>query len=287
MLLEYAIDPRVAADFDKLRFIGALFDYSTPRRVSRFPKAWQREVIREANKISDMNKARVTEYLEQMTDRKSCIRSFNRGYDGKKDWPANASLAHQQRPFKAIFSNDIDDAFIGVDDISDQHPLLRVQMPSEILKTLDNLVQTLAPVLVQAKHLYVIDPYFDPYNAQCRQLFDVLFGLLRERPDADMIEIKICTASNRDRSPYNEGDEGRFLNDLKARFTLGPLAESLEVRLVRYDRDMHARYFLSDDASLLLDNSLSVNDHQRLNITMMTLEHSDRIKDEFFGDHAR
>ncbi len=288
MLLEYAVDPEFAADFNNLKLISALFDFGNPRRISAFPQKWQRKVIKAADSASQMNKARVVEKLKQMAEQKACLQDFHRSYDydHNQSWQFNVTLAHDDHKFQAILSDADGDGFVSSVELDDGHELIKVSMPNVMIKTLPNLMAALHPLLTMAKQIHIVDPYFDPYQQQCRDLFDEIFRVLYRRLDADQIELRICTSAGRGRSPYSMGDEQRFMGNMKQMFTLGPLADHLSVHLVQYDNDMHARYFLTDIAGLILDNSLSIHDNQRINISMMGKEATDRARADFFGDEG-
>ncbi len=281
MILEYAIDPRVAANYTNLKLISALFGYSNPRRISKFPGNWAKLVHEESEKMgTGMNRTRVEEKLRRLKDQK-CILGFNREYKPKVSWSANAFETNNIEPFHGIVSDATNSGFISSDNMVVSHPKFTETAPKNMVKSLPNLIDALEPLLRFAKSIYVIDPYFSPYQPSCQQLFKDIFKLLNTRKDANTVNFYICTSSSNS-ARYGTGDEEKFLSNMKTKFVLGNLDKHFSVSLAQ---NMHSRYLLTDIAGLIFDHSLSVDETAIVNISMMYKSKADSIKAKFFPAH--
>lgn len=280
MIKEYAIDPAVAADIGTLRVIDALFDYSLPRRISRFPKKWEKMVYQCAEGLDDLKKKRIEVKLQDLKNRKACLISSGRSYDIEKEWPQNAQEAHSEKAFHAIVCDFNNPLFVRADDVEQNHPLFALPNDWREKKTIENFNSLFKHVLFAAKEILIIDPYFDPTKEACVKLMKVWVDLLKNRPDVRDVSVSICTSSDNDRCPYQAGDEGKMLRQVNERLDLGGLKNNFSAKLAP---NMHERYLLTDIASFRVDHSFSVDAQKYVNVNMISKETSDRVKAEYFG----
>lgn len=295
MLQEYAIDPRVAADFNNLIRISLLFDFGNPRRISRFPKTWEAMVHDEAGRRGDTNKKNVEIKLIQLKGQKKCLQGFSRPYDLPGDnWHEKALASHNTlRQFEAIICDEDNQNFLSAEDLDDAHPKFSGNNRLSISKTMDDFLDAFRPVLQTAKYFYFVDPYFAPTNPYCSRLFNRFFELLNLRPDAANISIYICGSCGRpDPRPdreYHAGEEPKLLHDIIQHMRPDDLHEKLNVFLRPHqgnpdgDADkMHPRYLFTDIASFSLDSSFNVDPRAQLKITMIDKTEHDREKEKYF-----
>ncbi|WP_417461559.1 hypothetical protein [Kordiimonas sp.] len=280
MIYEYAIDPAVAARFENLRLIAELFDFSNPRRISRFPKSWLREVYDLSRELGDRNQKMVEVKLAQISKEKNCIQKFSREYEPHTNWPENAVNSHQLTPFRGIICDGAGAAFVASGDVDSTHPQLNFSPPFRLEKTVENFMDVLGPVLATARELCFVDPYFRPQNRNCSDLFKAIFASLNARPDASEVYLRVCTFSG-ESSPYGTGGEARVITDMVNNCDLGNLQHKTHVVLC--EANMHARYLLTDVGAYVLDHSFSESRGAILNISMMSWERAEETKKQYFG----
>jgi len=63
MLHEYALDPSVLHNFDKVRYFLEKFGVHRGRIIARFPGKWERMVTQAANSCGEIERARIVECL--------------------------------------------------------------------------------------------------------------------------------------------------------------------------------------------------------------------------------
>lgn len=270
MLKEYAVDPALAGHFQTLNLISALFDYRNPRRISRFPKTWERMVCDAAGEIGDLNKARVVEKLKQLKDSKFCLWSFGRSYDPTKAWIENANRENLLRAFAAIISNSTG-SYISADEIEESNPLLSCNTDFIVPKSDDNaLVGILQAVLHSAKEIIFIDPfinfYTDPSARRYKQSFTKLIETIRKRENGIPFRVTFCFSEKLVPALKAVSD---IKTDIQTLFGL----KTSEVSVVVLPEAVaHNRYILTDIASFSLGDSLwyEVNQVREDHMAMMS-----------------
>lgn len=277
MLKEYAIDPAVAADFSNLKQIANLFDFSNPRRISRFPKRWERMVYEAAAPLGDMNAKRVEEKLKQFKGSKSCLYSFGRDYDSDKKWIDNALSSHGTRPFNAIICENDQDSCVKLDDLEDTHPLIHAPNSQQVTKSLENYKALFDPVFLSVKNICIVDPYFSTYEPKSKNLYSHWFKLLNDRSDAASTNLFIISSADRNGGPYSLGQEGTLISQAQQVYANNQdLNFSLKAKLIPHNDDMHDRFIITDIATFSISSSLII-DTSTMMVGMMTKVDTDNL----------
>lgn len=284
MIKEFAIDPRFAANVPNIKLISALFDYHKPRRISKFPKSWESLVYDNTSNLPDLDKTRIVEKLIQLKSARVLLPAGRNFYE-RKSWVENAIEVTAQSPFQAVLSDAGATGFINSSDFDTAHPQIQLSDSVRIKKEVLELEGIFKPVLIRAKRIWVVDPYFSMYDSGCCRLFNEWLSVLNSRADAAQIILSICTSSDRRSGAYKAGDEGKMSRDIASNIHLGSISQNIRVKLVPHNQDMHARYFLSDIASFSMDHSFSVDASASANINMLPIIRASDIVSQYFSEN--
>lgn len=162
MLHEYALDPNVLHNFDKVRYFLEKFGVHRGRLIARFPGKWERMVRQVINSCGEIEKARIIECLLMAKD--SLVKS-QREYDGNISWIENAEAQHALKPFHAIISTSNPRAtkeVLRADELTDATPLWQVSRERVVPRKAAELATAVQPLFQIASEILFIDPYFDP-----------------------------------------------------------------------------------------------------------------------------
>ncbi|MEW6614961.1 MAG: hypothetical protein AB1401_05795 [Thermodesulfobacteriota bacterium] len=179
MLYEYALDPCVLYNFDKVRYFLEKFGVHRGRLISRFPKKWKKMVYDACAACSDYERKRIEESLIN-ADLK--LMKTSRSYDYFLAWIINAEEQHNIKPFHAIISNanprGIPEVLIA-DAVSEENtPLLRVKREDCVPRSAEVLAKLVQPLLQMSSEVLFVDPHFDPTKKRFRRtLFHFLMAL--------------------------------------------------------------------------------------------------------------
>lgn len=292
MIKEYAIDPEIAKDIQV--FINTIdkFEFETPRRIGIVPRKWKREVMRQLNDSSsnlgyDRKKAMVISFLADILP----YVSLKRDYNGAQNvsWADMILECNNQKPFHGIiYSTEMNClSTISPEDVTNLNPAIKLDNFIKTTKSLDNFRSLLNDVLLQAKYLYFLDPYFDPFNLQCRTLFTEIFSAINSRSDAAQVDLRICTSSDRSsgsrQGPYSVGDEEKMKQNIIDRFTVNNFQNNIRTYLTPHDQGMHSRYLITDIAAFMFDHSLSIDSTAEFTATMQPKKIADDVANKYFS----
>jgi hypothetical protein len=281
MLKEYAIDPAVAGDFSNLKQIANLFDFSNPRRISRFPKKWERMVYEAAAPLGDMNAKRVEEKLKQFKGSKSCLYSFGRDYDPARDWVGNVFDSHAVRPFNAIICENDQEPCVKLDDLEDTHPLIHAPNSQQVTKSLANYKALFDPLFLSTKSICIVDPYFSTYEPKSIKLYSHWFKLLNNSPNATSKNLFIVSSADRSGGRYKLGEESLLISQAQEAYANNQtLKFNLRAKLIAHNDDMHDRFIITDIATFSISSSLII-DNNTMMVGMMTKIDSNNLLSRF------
>ena len=101
--------------------------------------------------------------------KQSAVIDLRRDYDQKKSWQQNALAAHVKMEFKAIIAKEpqtgdmLDIALMGGNDEG-----WKVSRELAVPRTADNLSLAASYLLMMAKEVVFVDPYFSPEDRRCQ-----------------------------------------------------------------------------------------------------------------------
>lgn len=169
MLHEYALDPSVLYNFDKVRYFLEKFGVHHGRLISRFPRKWKKMVYEACASCGDTELKNIEVCLIN-ADLK--LMKTGRLYDDSLAWLINAEKQHSAKPFHAIISNgnprNIREVLIA-DTVSEEStPLLRVKREDCVSRSAEALTRMVQPLLQISTEVLFVDPHFDPTKERFR-----------------------------------------------------------------------------------------------------------------------
>ncbi|MEM7669857.1 MAG: hypothetical protein AAF317_12060, partial [Pseudomonadota bacterium] len=174
MLQEYAVEPAaIGSDWQTFRYLIEKFGFDKGRLISQFPKHWFREVYEAASGLSDLQKKRVEEALNEAKKNKvvRTARPYNPDLGG---WLDNALAEHGREPFHAIIAaaNPGGNACVVCsDEADDGHALMACARERAVPRDVEPLAAALKGMLRFGAQVVFVDPFFDPYNVRHQRVF--------------------------------------------------------------------------------------------------------------------
>jgi hypothetical protein len=107
MIKEYALDPHMEYNADKLRYYAEKFSLEQGRLIARFPKRWSKR-LREnlQSRLPEVARKRAEFFLSRLEER---IYDGKRPYNDEIDWLMNAENDHGRVPSQASSHGPIPD----------------------------------------------------------------------------------------------------------------------------------------------------------------------------------
>lgn len=192
MIAEFAVEPRVMAQWQHFQSLHDDFGVSRGRFLCRYPGTWAKDVAQLAHQFTQnlintpLNAKRIEEHLFSDVFKRKLVPA-RRPYDKARHWLANATGLSSGQAFDAIVA----------DENPDRHP--RVLVASEFLKselpyhvetggkvgrTAKELAACARPLLRVSNELVLVEPNFrvvDDYNKPVDRFMDTLEELMRQR----------------------------------------------------------------------------------------------------------
>lgn len=188
MIKEFAVEPTaITRSFLDFSYIVEKFGIWEGRVISEFPKTWKRQVYEAAKAQHSGTK----QYL-QIEDKlrrlpKGVLLSLARpGAEG--EWLSVVLAEHGRNAFHAMITSNPSDnpCVVAIDDFTGDHPLLDITREKIIARTPEGITQACAFLLRTAKHVKLVDPYFDFSKKEYRGPFEAF--LLQLKPNT-ILEI--------------------------------------------------------------------------------------------------
>jgi len=160
MFFEYALEPSLLKNWDRVRYFLDSFGPTKGRFLARYPKHWSRMVI-ESLSCADVEKKRITERLFQLQSQNAFSPRKNAQYDGKRSWLENAVAEDCRAAFHAIVAEAGNGARILDGHVLDEsNRLWQVDSGALVARDPNALMQAVALLLRASDSLVFIDPYF-------------------------------------------------------------------------------------------------------------------------------
>lgn len=275
MIHEYALDPALLDNWERIRYYTEKFGHEKRRHISRFPKRWKKMVWDGLGTVGDIERKRSEVYLSHI-DR--LLVGKDRAYNGDLPWLDNAEQEHRRKPFKAVLSTQNPrghEVVVPNHEFSESHPLLCFPVQERVTRTPIALAEFLTPILAGASKVLLIDPYFHPqpdtnihtpiFRANRRHL--PLIEFLRRVRDGCHVEYHALRQTSRgSRVPI--GDENARDMDSWAESCTTALPHILphgaKVTVFRWQelqggRQFHARYLVTDQCAVSVDPGLDAD----------------------------
>lgn len=258
---EYAVDPAaIGGSWEEFRYLIEKFGFDRGRIVSRFPNKWEKSVIAAAKAagIRDIHLASMAQKLR--ASKRALLTDSGRTFMPGADWLTNALASHAALPFHAIISN-VHRAEIGCivspADCDEEHALMQAPISRTISRTPDELSSALLPIVLAAKQIDLIDPYFDlrGINGDFVGPLAALVTKLEARAAQPKIfRIHFVTHGTRPPDHMVAASLKRLTEDwLPAGYSL----ELVEWSEIQGGEDFHDRFVLCDCGGLMIGAGLA------------------------------
>ena len=249
MIYEYALEPELVVtwvDRRAARYFIEEFGLGQPRIVSRYPKRWKRLVWESFASDNDIERARMTELIERLSE--TMVKRRDGQWNPDAGWIANAEDEHARIPFHAILarSNPRNHGHVLVaEDLDGATPLWAGVRGRSVARTASGMAAAVASMLRNAGVVIFVDPYFGPENPRYREpLREFLRAVVDARPCERPQRIEVH------RSADGGATEEFFRTECQRRLPriVPPGLRVLLVRLRQRDggERLHNRYILTD-----------------------------------------
>ena len=256
MLKEFAVQPSVVSNWTACRFLMDKFGYGRGRVISRYPKSWTRMVYESLNGLGPMEKKRIEVGLTRL---KEALYARHHEWDSAREWVDNALEEHRQRPFCAIIADNACGQSPGIireEDLDEEdEPRWKAEVQRHIDRTATEMATCAETLLRNAKHILLVDPYFNPQAQRFRRPFEAFLRAAGNRDPGIPIErIEVHTGDSA------AGTKAFFDGECK-KYLPRHIPSGLKVRLVRWDQNyLHNRYVLTERGGLKFSTGLDDHD---------------------------
>ncbi len=175
MFKEIAIEPAaVASSYRDFSYIIEKFGIPEGRLIAAFPRKWKKFVFQAAQ-----IRLRGTTDLSRLEVRLRALKDdifLSRGRPGDgcaEDWLGAAIAENARDPFHAIIALNPTkvSGVVAASDLDGQHPCLHPNRQWHVERDAVVMGRCCAPLFSSAKHVKLIDPYFDLSQARFRRPF--------------------------------------------------------------------------------------------------------------------
>jgi len=289
MLKEYAVEPAaMGSSWENFRYLIELLTFERGRRISRFPKRWERQVIdaAAASGFGEVKLASVVDRLQSAKSHGSLVPS-GRSFDPALEWLQNALAQHAQKPFSGIIAQanpTNENAVLLAADVDDGHALIQSTHSLEVPRTGPDLANAIAPLVCSAKEILIIDPYIDWRNVGPAQgyrafLTEILSRLTASGSVVRTIQMHYRTHNSRPPQEVPGTNAGQRLGGLLPQ---GYHLELFEWQQRQNGEDFHDRHIICDCGGLSIGAGFdAVGAHQNARITLEPFNITQRLRARF------
>lgn len=245
---EYALDPAIASQVSKLKFLLSKFGVYEGRFISRFPARWIKLAF---EGITDQNDRYKLQLLMERCEKEAAFIRSNRTYDGEKLWVVNASEQHDEAPFTGLISTEARPGFIGIDEVDPTS--FSGSRDARVTGSIENMMKAIRPLIEMSSSLYLVDPYFWPCEGRTCEL---LAAVLAERRSGTEFRAFV---SSKHWPEVNLAD--KLIQGALPSFSLGKGRFNVQVcDDQKATLRLHARYLFSDRGGVRLDKGLCTDE---------------------------
>lgn len=282
---EFAVEPAaIGRSWETFRYVFEKFGFSEGRLISRFPRHWQREVL-EAAKAADVPDRAYKTIVEKLNARKTSLLKSGRPYDPDIGWVPNAAREQVDRPFSGIIvANDSTGASqLSVDELEDDHPLMRVSRTANIPRTADAICAACSMLLLTAKEIDLVDPYLFRIENRNSGFRETIAGILRMLADIGennrIIRLHYGNANGCPTEAHVFANAGRWFRGL--------IPDTFTLHFMAWDEipggeDFHDRFVLTDLGGLQIGSGLAATGaNETALVTLLDDGHAKELRSRF------
>lgn len=277
MLYEYAVDPSLLTDWQRLRLLTGKFGAEYGRLVAKMPWNWKEVVKDGLSELSFIDRKRVVELFRRL-DQTTCIDSSRCFDPTTDDWLAAAERAHGEGPFHAILARDNPREHRRVlpfEEADETHELWRVPQSMRIERTVEAFVSATELLLRHSSYVHFVDPQFRPGNNRFRQTLEAFLRIVSEGSQGPVV----CRYHrlHKLKKPLSSTQEFQKICTGKL---AGVVPSGVELRVVRWQdhRDkaggarFHDRYVLTNIGALSFSYGLDVSPGSETRVSLVSRE---------------
>lgn len=277
MLFEYAVEPgAIGSSWQTFRYLIEKFGFDRGRLISKFPKNWEREVMEAAETFSTMDRARLVESL--LRAKRSKLVGSGRPYDRSSGWMENALFQQGVTPFHAIIAqtNATNNASVMIaSELDEVEPLMESPTTWQIPRTGSELALALRPLLISARTIIFVDPYFDVFKASYKNTLRACLSLVQSNGARGVrCEIHFCPDKIHQEFQELERNAAISLRDV--------IPNGMSVCLHGWSKrfrgeDFHARNLFTDVGGVNVESGFAeVGSHQHVQISLLDSDFTQR-----------
>jgi hypothetical protein len=252
ILHEYAVDPNLFSDKSAVRRVLDDTGYSRARLIARCPNDWTARAFQAAERCPfPIQRAYIRERLIRGRRRKVAQRKLPQCPEAVGlPWLEGAEVRYDSsQPFRAIVAARNErghPAVLVVEELDEETPQWNVRIDARIERSARALAECIAPVILNAKRLVIVDPYFAPTKPGFREPLWELLSVARQRAAAlSCVELHISERAYRHDNPHGDFRDECLRN--QADF----IPDGLTVECFRWEQllfhdELHDRYVLTD-----------------------------------------
>jgi hypothetical protein len=274
MHFEYAVEPEaIGSNWENFRYLIEKFGFDRGRLISRFPKKWEKKVIHAA-KAAGMREVHLASLVEKLKYAKQGkFLDLGRPYEHALGWLENAIEQDEHQPFHAIVATEknANDSIICIDEVDEDHALLKRNRDIKVARTGEEIAKTLAPLLWSAKTVLFIDPYFDVSNSRNRETLKCCLETFATNvPRSLRCEVHFGDMDNNVSTEVIEREATNWL--------VGVIPDGMSVIFYAWNKkengeNIHDRFLLTQKGGVKLGGGFIANgNHQTVNISLLDFD---------------
>lgn len=287
MYQEYAVEPAaIGSSWETFRYLIEKFGFQEGRLISRFPSSWERLVIEAAKAagVGDIAFSRITEKLKK--GKKVRIINSGREYDSNLgNWIANARVAHDAKPFHAIIAQGShkEDEIVAPEDLEEDHLLMIAPISCSVPRTSKKLAEAFLPLLLSAREVDIVDPFFGLRKPKCTSLLKLLLSSMYDSRKNKKKNLHIRIHFRREGC---EPSEQSLLQNPR-KWVRNWIPEGFELHLYEWKKKpggekFHDRFLLCDCGGLMIGPGFeAVGQHESATITLLDYQHVQELRGNF------
>ena len=200
MIKEFAVEPEAIVESAlRFQYVIEKFSISDGRVISQFPTKWK-SLVYQAAHAKHSGKAELTSIVEQLKSLPNNALISRSRPAGAGEWLDIVKAEHLRQPFDWVLTKhplEIEQS-VHLDEWNAGHPSLKNQRQQRIARTAEEMARVCSPLLRVAKHVKLVDPYFDLNYQRFR---DPLTRFVKCLPDNARIDIFVEGSSFNAKSP--------------------------------------------------------------------------------------
>ncbi len=179
MFHEYALEPAVLSNWERVRYFLDAFAPWKGRFIASYPKHWRR-LVHESLRCPDVEKKQIEVKLAAL-DRRVFADRKGAPFDSSMSWADNALAENRRETFRAVIVADSivrGGNVLNANTLDETDPLWRVEQGRFVARDSAALHDAIRLLLRLSTRIALIDPYFRPHQRNKASAFAALSSTL-------------------------------------------------------------------------------------------------------------